>query len=352
VTNNPLKILSFGAGAIGTYIGGSLALAGHEVIFVERPQVAEDLSTRGLRLDLSLDARRNTSAAEIIPAADLVFADSLEKALNYGPFDLALFALKSYDTETALEGILPFAKKMPPVLCLQNGVDNEKAIAAVLGEEKVIAATVTSAVGRRDAGDIVLEKLRGIGIAAEHPLAERLVKAMNDALLNAKLYPRAADMKWSKMFTNLVGNAISAILDMSPAEIFSRPDLYAFEMQMLRETLDVMDAQGIAPVNLPGLQVKLLAWAAKGPVWLRPLAAKKLGGGRGEKMPSFHIDLHSGRGKSEVDFLNGAVVRAGLKTGIPTPVNTLLNETLLAMTRLEISAESYAKKPEKLLRQC
>ena len=351
MTSNPLKILSFGAGAIGTYIGGSLALAGHEVIFVERPQVAEDLSARGLRLDLSLDARRNTSAADLIPAADLVFADSLEKALNYGPFDLALFALKSYDTDAALEGIQPFAEKMPPVLCLQNGVDNEIALAEVLGKEKVIAGTVTSAVGRRDAGDIVLEKLRGIGIADEHPLAERLVKAMNDALLNAKLYPRAADMKWSKMFTNLVGNATSAILDMSPAEIFARDDLYAFEMQMLRETQEVMNAQGIELVNLPGLQVKLLAWTANAPLWLRPLAAKKLGGGRGEKMPSFHIDLHSGRGKSEVDYLNGAVVRAGVKTGIPTPVNLLLNETLLAMTRLEISMESYAKKPEKLLRQ-
>ncbi len=349
--NNPLKILSFGAGAIGTYIGGSLALAGHEVVFLERPPVAEELSARGLRLDLSSDARRNTSAAELIPAADLVFADSLEKALNYGPFDLALFALKSYDTDAALESILPFADKMPPILCLQNGVDNEKAIAEVLGTEKVIAGTVTSAIGRRNAGDIVLEKLRGIGIAAEHPLAERLVTEMNKALLNAKLYPNAAEMKWSKMFTNLVANATSAILDMSPAEIFSRVDLYAFEMQMLQEALDVMNAQGISPVNLPGLQVKLLAWTAKAPLWLRPLAAKKLGGGRGEKMPSFHIDLHAGRGKSEVDFLNGAVARAGLKTGIPTPVNILLNETLLAMTRLEISAEDYAKKPEKLLRQ-
>ena len=349
MTNHPLKILSFGAGAIGTYIGGSLALAGHEVIFVERPNIAETLTARGLRLDLSLDKRRDTSAADLIPASDLVFADSLERALEYGPFDIALFALKSYDTESALEGILPFAKKMPPVLCLQNGVDNEPAIAEILGPENVIAGTVTSAIGRRDAGDIVLEKLRGVGIADEHPLSERLVKAMNAAFLNAKLYERAADMKWSKMFTNLVGNATSAILDMSPAEIFSRNDLYAFEMQMLRETLAVMDSQNISIVDLPGTPVKLLAFAAKGPAWLHPLAAKKLGGIRGSKMPSFHIDLHSGRGKSEIDFLNGAVLRAGKKTKTATPVNQLLTETLLAMTNEEMPIEEYAKKPEKLL---
>ena len=287
----------------------------------------------------------------MIPASDLVFADSLAKALNYGPFDVALFALKSYDTASALEGIAPLAEKMPPVLCLQNGVDNEPTIAEILGPEKVIAGTVTSAIGRRDAGDIVLEKLRGIGIADEHPLAERLVNVMNDALLNAKLYERAVDIKWSKLLSNLVGNATSAILDMSPAEIFSRNDLYAFEMKMLREALEVMEAQKINIVNLPGISIKSLAWLAKAPLWLRPLAAKKLGGGRGGKMPSFHIDLHSGRGKSEVDYLNGAVVRAGLRAGIPTPINLLLTETLLAMTRKEILVESYAKNPEKLLGQ-
>ena len=351
MSSNPLKILSFGAGAIGTYIGGSLALAGHEVVFVERPEVAEALSERGLRLDLSLDKRRKTLDADLIPAADLVFADSLERALDYGPFDVALFALKSYDTESALAGIKPFVEKMPPVLCLQNGVDNEPAIAKILGSENVIAGTVTSAIGRRDAGDIALEKLRGIGIADVHPLSRRLVTAMNEALLNAKLYPRAADMKWSKMLTNLVGNATSAILDMSPAGLFARDDLYAFEMRMLREALAVMDAQDIRVVDLPGTPVRLLGFAAKGPKWLRPLAAKKLGGGRGGKMPSLHIDLHSGRGKSEVEYLNGAVQRAGKEGKTSTLVNQLLNETLLSMASGKIAVEEYAQKPEKLLAQ-
>ena len=66
-------------------------------------------------------------------------------------------------------------------------------------------------------------------------------------------------------------------------------------------------------------------------------------------MPSFHIDLHSGRGKSEVDYLHGAVVRAGDKTSVLTPVNKLLTETLLALTTGEIPLEEYANQPEKLL---
>ena len=117
---------------------------------------------------------------------------------------------------------------------------------------KVIYGTVTSAVGRQSAGSMILEKLRGLGIAAEHPLSEKLVAAMDAALLNARLYPNAADMKWSKMLTNLIANASSAILDMTAAEIFSHPGLFQMEMRMLREALTVMEAQGIKVVDLPG----------------------------------------------------------------------------------------------------
>jgi 2-dehydropantoate 2-reductase len=66
-------------------------------------------------------------------------------------------------------------------------------------------------------------------------------------------------------------------------------------------------------------------------------------------MPSFHIDLHSGRGKSEVAYLHGEVVRAGEKCNVPTPVNRVLTETLMALTNKEIPLEEFAHKPEKLL---
>ncbi|HSQ39807.1 MAG TPA: 2-dehydropantoate 2-reductase, partial [Anaerolineales bacterium] len=188
-SSSSLNILTFGAGAIGTYIGGSLALAGHNVVFVEQPAVADELRQRGLRLDLTIDARRKTKDAFILPPTSFVMAGSLEDALKYWPFDVAIFALKSFDTSAALEGMKPFAEKLPPMLCLSNGVDNEPAIAAALGADKVIYGTVTSAIGRRAAGDIVLEKLRGIGIAAGHPLSAKLVSAFDAVFLNAQLFP-------------------------------------------------------------------------------------------------------------------------------------------------------------------
>ncbi len=174
-----VKVLTFGAGAIGTYFGGSLALAGHQVVFVEKPTVVEELRERGLRLDLTLDKRRKTKDASRVDPASFVIVATLEDALRYGPFDVALFALKSFDTQAALEGMKPFSDKMPPILCLSNGVANEPAIAETLGKEKVIYGTVTTAIGRRGAGDIVLERLRGVGIAKGHPLSEKLHNTMN-----------------------------------------------------------------------------------------------------------------------------------------------------------------------------
>jgi 2-dehydropantoate 2-reductase len=345
-----LKILTFGAGAIGTYIGGSLALAGNSLVFLEQPRVAEELHERGLRLDLTLDNRRGTKSAFRVSPSAFVIASSLEDALRYGPFDVALYALKSFDTLAAMEIIKPFADKMPPILCLSNGVDNEPVIAGTVGSDKVIPGTVTSAIGRRTAGDIVLEKLRGVGIAREHPLVDRLVVAFNGAYLNAQAFPNAEDMKWSKMLTNLLANPLSAILDMSAAEIYARTNLYKLEIAMLRECLAVMEAQHIEVVDLPGTPVRALALAVKLPVWLsKPLLARAAGSGRGSKMPSFHIDLHSGRGKSEVEYLHGAVVRAGKRTGVPTPVNELLTTTLLSLTKGEIPLDEFARQPKKLL---
>jgi 2-dehydropantoate 2-reductase len=137
---------------------------------------------------------------------------------------------------------------------------------------------------------------------------------------------------------------------MTAGEVFANKDLYKIEIDMLKECLAVMEAQGVEIVDLPGIPVRMLAFATELPLWLsRPLLGRAAGAGRGAKMPSFHIDLNSGRGKSEVDYLHGAVVRAGEKHNVPTPVNKVLTDTLIALTKKEISMDAFSKKPEKLL---
>lgn len=346
-----MNILSLGAGAIGTYIGGSLALAGHTVTFVEQAPIVELLNAQGLTLDLKVDRRRKKQTRFTLKPPQVSFSASLAQALQTRP-EVILFALKSFDTPAAIETLRPLAAddQFPPVLCLQNGVENEPALAEALGARRVIYGTVTSAVGRSGPGSISLEKLRGVGLASGHPLVPALAQAFNQALLNAHLYPRPADMKWSKLLTNLLANPASAILNMSAAQIYAHPGLYPLEIAQLRECLAVMRVQDIGITDLPGTPVRALALAAMLPPHLsRSLLSRAAGAGRGAKMPSFHIDLYAGRKQSEVTFLHGAVVRFGEKYGIPTPVNRFLTETLLALTEGRLPLDTYALQPEKFL---
>jgi 2-dehydropantoate 2-reductase len=337
-----MKFLFFGAGAIGTYIGGSLALAGHTVAFLERPEPAALLSQHGLRLTIGQETSA-INTPEVYTSA--------EEALRKNSFDLMVFALKSYDTESAVEALLPLQGKLPPALCLQNGVENENSLERAFGAGRVIAGTVTSAVGRGDVGDIRLERRRGLGVAAGHPLSPSIAKALNGAGIQATLYRNPAAMKWSKLLTNLLSNASSAILEMTPAEIYQHPGLFRLERDMLRECLRVMRALRLRATNLPGTPV---AWLAFGVDFLpaplvQPLMLRAVGGGRGGKMPSFFIDLQTGRGKTEARWLNGAVDRFGAQAHIPTPINRTLTELMERLASGTMERSVFRKKPEELL---
>ena len=342
MTLDRLNMLVLGAGAVGTYIGGSLALKKHQVTFVERPEPAERLAKKGLALALPAGEAR---------LEKVNVSTNLEAALTENKFDLMLFALKSYDTESVLNVLSQYAANTPPLLCMQNGVENETKIAGALGPDKVIAGTLTSAIGRVDIGDIVVERFRGMGIAAEHKLSHRLIDIFNDAGLNARLYAHAADMKWSKLLTNLISNATSAILDMTPYEVYEDKDLCDLEVHQIQEALDVMSALDVQVVDLPGTPVRALTFAVRNlpSALTRTLLKNAIGGGRGEKMPSFHIDLRSQHGRSEVNYLNGAVVRFGEQTNVPTPVNYFLNRTLTALTEGDIPLDQYTNQPDKFI---
>lgn len=338
------KILVIGAGAIGTYVGGSLALRGHQVVFLERPRNINQIRNHGLSLKIQ---------GKDLQVPDPVIASSMGSALQKGPFNFAIYALKSFDTEPFIKTILPFTDALPPFLCLSNGVYNEEILVKALGQERVIPGTVTSAVSRKDVGRITLERLRGIGVAADHPLSESISIMMNQAGLNPRLFSCPASMKWSKLLINLISNASSAILNMPPGQVYGHPGLYWIETMQLLETLTVMHSQRIKTVNLPGTPVQLLAFVVR---FLprkisQPLLKKVVMGGRGDKMPSFYLDLQRGRGKSEINYLNGAVVHAGQKNDIATPVNEFLTQTLMGIISGEINKEEYQQQPEKLVAQ-
>jgi 2-dehydropantoate 2-reductase len=156
---------------------------------------------------------------------------------------------------------------------------------------------------------------------------------LNGAGFDTHVYPNAASMKWTKLLMNMVGNASSAILDESPAQLFRDPALVDVEIAAWREALAVMRGLGVAPVNFGSYPFRWLAPLIRfAPnALLRPFLRSRVGGARGNKLPSLHIDLHSNKGKSEVNWLNGAVVQAGRQVGIATPVNAWLTETLTTL---------------------
>lgn len=330
-----MKFLIFGAGAIGSYLGASLAQAGQTVSVYARPATAAHLRAHGFRLNGA-------------PVSSIKVFDSLPAALGSAP-EVILFALKAYATAAAIADLRAVTTTPPPMVCLQNGIGNEAALAEAFGAERVLAGTVTTAVARRMAGDIQVERARGIGVALGHPLNERVLAALRQAGLKAQGYASADELKWSKLLTNLVGNATSAILDMTVAEIFSNPRLFDLEMRMLRECLAVMQKKNYVVVDLPGTPVRALALGVRLPAWLaRPLLRRGVARGRGGKRPSFYIDLHSGQ-QTEVNWLNGAVARHGAEVGVPTPVNQLLTETLEALSAGQLPLNAFQRQPGALL---
>ncbi len=337
----PLKVICFGMGAIGTYIGGSLAANGAKVTFIEKKELINDASLKGIHLSIS---------GKEIDVPNITITSDVRQAISTEPMDIALLAVKSNDTTSVLDLLTGLESDFPPVLCLQNGVENEGLIARKLGEDKVIGGSITSAVGRSGLGNIKLEKLRGVGIETGHPISQTLIDWFNLSGLRAKGYESRADMKWSKMLTNLLANATSAILNWTPAQVYSHPLTWRIELMQIREAMEVMERMHIRLVDLPGTPVKPLMMLLKSlPSDLsRILIGAPLAKGRGAKMPSFHIDLYSGKTTSEVTFLNGAVSKYASKVGVQTPVNDGLCRLLEQIAAGQIAKEEFADQPEKL----
>jgi 2-dehydropantoate 2-reductase len=157
-------------------------------------------------------------------------------------------------------------------------------------------------------------------------------------------------MKWSKLVANLVGNASSAILDMSPAEIYGHPAAFGVERRQILETLAVMRRLGLRPVALPGANVPLLAFGVRFPaVIARPIMRRIIGGARGRKDPSLRIHATSGTGPSEVQWLNGAVARAADRLGVPAPVNRRLTELVEEVLTVPERRAWFRAKPDRLV---
>jgi 2-dehydropantoate 2-reductase len=234
----------------------------------------------------------------------------------------------------------------------QNGVGNEEAISLALPEQALVAGSLTVPVSLDEPGTIQLHsRSGGVALAPVSPEVNvaPLVRRLRVAGFKARRYTDFRAMKWSKLLFNILGNAQSAILDLPPSHIFADSELFRYERAAFREATAVMDRMRLAVVSLPGLPAPSLRRAMSLPPLLaQMLLEPPLGGARGNKMPSLWWDLSRGKGRTEAAFLNGAVVDAGRRVDVPTPVNSVLWAILEKATKLPSEWERYRRQPDRL----
>ncbi len=340
-----MDVLVFGAGAVGGYLGTRLAHAGHKVTLISRRPTAEAIKRLGITI---------VEGDQQIHAKPAVLPALREAFLENQTYDIILSTVKAYDAQAALYELVAFAPKPFKVITLQNGIGIEEEFIVELGSDSVISGSLTTPLSHETANSVTVERLdRGLALAPSKPEVDisNWVDLFNQAGINTVGLNDYRSMKWSKALLNMVGNASSAILNRHPKLIYSYGPTFDLEISMLKETLAVMKAKHLRTIDLPGAQANRLSLAVNRlpKSLVKTILTGIVGTGRGNKMPSFHIDLMSGREQNEVTYHNGAVAEAGESLGIPTPVNAAFDEILMKIARQEIDYQEYNGRPKRLV---
>ena len=301
-----------GRGAVGSYLGDLLRGAGAEVTFA--PRQPEDVT--------QVDA------------------------------DVAIVAVKAYDTDGAIE-TLRKAIRDPlncVFVCPQNGVGNEEKLAQAFGIDRVVAAALTVPVDRDRNGKSHAQQDGGLAFAPMGNAAFNWLWATFQSTgLSIKVVDDWRALKWSKLSLNVVANASCAILNVLPNRLVHYEHVFTLEIRAIREVRHVMQKMGIASIDLPRYPVRVLQAIATLPSPLaRALISSRVAGARGRKPPSLLLDLRANKALTEVDVLNGAVARAGRECGVSTPVNTVFCRVLSDIAHMPQLWAKYREHPEAL----
>lgn len=343
-----MRILVIGAGAVGSLVGARLALAGHDVTLVGRAALREAVAAAGLTL-ITPDGAAATCQPQVVTTV----ADALAGS---PPFDLACLTVKAYDTANVIRELTPLAATLPPLVSLQNGIGNEEALAAAFGADRIIAGALDTPVSVPAAGQVQVHRARyRLGLApVDNARAAQAAGALAEAGFTVTTYADYRGLKWSKLLFNLLANASCAILDWTPAQVMAHPIAARLEARAWQEALAVMAALRVRPVNLAGYPLPLFTPIARRlpAVLLGRVLAGFVSGGRGSKMPSLHIALAEGKRsetvRSEIAWLNGAVVRLAAEHGTATPVNRTFTDVVTALTEGREPRNAWRGQVEKL----
>ncbi len=285
-----MQVAVIGAGAVGCYYGGLLLKAGHDVTFIGRQPHVDAINANGLLLDTQtfkghLPAKAATDTAALAAP------------------DLVLVCVKSADTEQAGRSLAGRLNAKTSVLSLQNGVDNAPRLAAVTGHA-VIPAVVY--VGSEMAGPGHIRHHGGGDLAiGDSPVSEALVRTLQAAGIGATIADDIEITLWSKLIINCAFNALSAVADISYGPMLEVEGTRDVVASAVGEAIAASRACGVAIPD--DIAAHIMQIPARMP----------------NQKSSTAQDLVRGK-PSEIDFLNGYVVRKGAELGIATPTNQAL----------------------------
>ena len=286
-----MKIAVMGAGAVGCYYGGMLGRAGHDVTLIGRPQHVEAIQRDGLRLDA--------------PGVDApVRVTATTDASGVRGADLVLFCVKSTATESAGRELLPFLAPQAVVLTLQNGVDNADRLQAVLPDHQVIPTVVYVATEMVGPGH-VKHHGRGELVIGPSPRSADVAAALRAAGVQIDVSDNVLGALWEKLLMNCVYNALSALSQTPYGRLIDGVEVRGAMRDVMEECLAVAAAAGV--------RVGPSMWDA----------VERIAVTMPTQLSSTAQDMARGR-PSEIDHLNGHVVRKGAELGVPTPANRVL----------------------------
>jgi 2-dehydropantoate 2-reductase len=339
-----LSFLMVGAGGVGGYLAGKLALRGHEVSLLAREKQVAAIGERGLVLR---ELGRDTSVKQLT---------AFSEAPAGRTFDAVLFAVKGFDTRVAAESASGCVGEETLVGSFQNGLANEEVLAEVFPGRRVLAAGICAYLSSPEPG--IIERIGakgGVALSSFRGVTGEEVENLADLFRAAGLPAvtgTAGSIKWSKLLLNVSFNAISAASDLTVGQILANGRLFALGARAFREALAAARSAGARPVGLPGYPVPVFCRLMSLPAWLaRRLALASMRGPEREGRSSMWQDLNNGRGRTEVANLNGAVVRAAEKAGLPCPVNRYLVEVIDKLASSPAEWERYRADPMLLIRE-
>lgn len=293
------SIAVVGAGAVGSFYGAMLARAGHAVTLIGRAPHVRAISEHGLRLQMNGQIHTVSLAASTDLAA-------------VGDTDLVLVCVKSPDTDAVARQLAPLLKSDALVMSLQNGVDNAETLARHLTQAVVpVAVYVATAMPgpgelhHHGRGDLVIGPIHAAA-AADAALAARLQRVVDmfaSAQVSVRVSPDVIGELWRKLMVNCAYNAVSALTRQPFGRMAALPAIVDLQRAVVHEVVAVAQAAE----QTMDLSASMAAMAA---------IAKAVPG----QHSSTAQDMARGR-TTEIDHLNGFVVRRGAELGVPTPAN-------------------------------